>query len=447
MNRIRRALTILTLLSCTALSVFAQSGAHNAYSPYSVYGLGTLQKEGNAYTRTMGGIGIATRNRRFINYVNPAAITARDTLSFMADFGLQENNQVYRQNTDAGKLKSANNTFNISDLAITFPIWRSSAMVIGIAPYSDVGYDFSSYETNQDLIGVTNNITYQSYGEGGVYQIFAGAGATFWKRLSIGAEAIYYFGTIDKVTNTLFTDGSYRSINAGYEAQIRTFTGKFGIQYDQPLWGDVKMTVGATYKPKTRVRGRMTDYCYAVSSELADTLRGKDSQVIELKNSGVSFGDELGIGIALKGGEQWSVEFNYVRGDWRQSNFSNVNGFNVRNASGNIFTSSVSNSFRAGFEVVPNRNDIRYYYKKISYRGGFYYETANYLLSNNVVTNTGITLGITLPILRLYNGLTLGVDVGQRGNLKSSEMVRERYATIMVGFNLHDIWFQKMRYN
>ena len=59
----------------------------------------------------MGGVGIATRNNRYINYLNPAAVTARDSLSFMADFGLQQSNNIYKQ----GDIKSAHNTFNIYD--------------------------------------------------------------------------------------------------------------------------------------------------------------------------------------------------------------------------------------------------------------------------------------------------------------------------------------------
>lgn len=76
---------------------FAQDGTYGAYSPYSIYGVGDISKEGTAYNKSMGGVGIATRNRRFINYLNPAAVTARDSLAFMADFGISEKNTLYRQ--------------------------------------------------------------------------------------------------------------------------------------------------------------------------------------------------------------------------------------------------------------------------------------------------------------------------------------------------------------
>ena len=171
---------LFTVFLVMSVCASAQNGTYGAYSPYSIYGIGDLSKEGTAYTKSMGGVGIATRNKRFINITNPASVTARDSLSFMADFGLEQSNVVYSQ----GNLKSAHNTFNIYDFVMSFPIYRSSAFMVGITPFSDVGYDFSSIETDPEIIGNTGNITYDSFGAGSVYQIFAGAGVTFWKRLS-----------------------------------------------------------------------------------------------------------------------------------------------------------------------------------------------------------------------------------------------------------------------
>ena len=161
-------LIILAVFLVVSVCVSAQDGTYGAYSPYSVYGIGDISKEGTAYNKSKGGTGIATRNRKFINYLNPAAVTARDSLSFMADFGLVQNNTVFKQ----GDLKSGHNTFNIYDFVLSFPIYRSSAFMVGITPYSDVGYDFSSIETDPDIIGNTGNISYDSYGNGSVYQAF-----------------------------------------------------------------------------------------------------------------------------------------------------------------------------------------------------------------------------------------------------------------------------------
>ena len=427
-------LLVVSLIMCS--TAFAQDGTYSAYSPYSIYGIGDISKEGTAYNKSMGGVGIATRNNRYINYLNPAAVTARDSLSFMADFGLQQSNNVYKQ----GDIKSAHNTFNIYNFVMTFPIWRSSAFMVGITPYSDVGYDFSSIENNPDIIGNTGNISYDSYGTGGIYQLFLGAGVTFWKKLSVGAEWIYYFGNIDKVTNMDYSNSSYRSVNSGSELDIRGTTGKFGLQYEQKLGDDVSMVIGATYKLSTRMKGYSTNYRYANQSSVTDTL---SYNVDTLAASGLRFGDEIGVGISFKGRDKWSAELNYLRSNWSNSGMDTQKGFSAMGSS--VFSSTVSQSFRAGFEITPNRNDIRYYFRKCSYRAGIYYDQAYYKLDGNNINSMGITLGITLPIPRYYNGVSLGVDFGQRASTRNN-MIRERYAMFVIGFNIHDIWFRKNQY-
>ena len=435
-RRIER-IFLLSVFLIISVCVSAQDGTYGAYSPYSIYGIGDISKEGTAFNKSMGGVGLATRNRRFINYLNPAAVTARDSLSFMADFGLSQSNNVYKQ----GDLRSAHNTFNIYNFVMSFPIYRSSAFMVGITPFSDTGYDFSSIETDPDIIGQTGNISYDSYGTGSVYKVFAGAGVTLWKRLSLGAEAIYYFGNLDKVTNMDYSNSSYRSVNSGNDLMIRGTTGKFGLQYEQKLGGDVSMIIGATYRLSTSMKGNSINYRYAKQDSVTDTLKYQEG---DLRKAGLKFADELGVGISVKGGEKWTAEFNYFRSDWRNSGFDSNNGFSVK-SDNETFTSTVSQSFRAGFEIVPNRNDIRYYLRKCAYRAGVYYDQSYYRLNGNNVNSMGITLGVTLPVFRLYNGLTLGVDLGQRASTRNN-MIRERYATFMIGFNIHDIWFQKIQY-
>ena len=435
-RKIERVFLIAVFLIIGVCS-YAQSGAYGAYSPYSIYGIGEISKQGTAYNKSMGGVGIATRNKRYINYLNPAAVTARDTLSFMADFGLSQKNTAFAQDG----VKSAKNTFNVYDFVMSFPIYKSSAFMVGITPFSDVGYDFSSIETNPDIIGNTGNVAYDSYGMGSIYQIFASAGATFWKRFSVGAEVLFLFGNIDKVTNMTFADASYRSLNSGHDLTMRGVTGKFGVQYEQKLGSEVSMILGGTYRLGTNMNGYSTDYKYAVQSSVTDTLR---YNVGVLKDEGLRIGDELGIGVSFKGGEKWSAEFDYLRSDWRNSGMDKAPGFSSVGKSS--FSSSVSQSFRAGFEIVPNRNDIRYYLRRCAYRAGVYYDQSYYKLDGNDVNTIGITLGVTLPVFRYYNGISLGVDMGQRGS-KKNNMIRERYAMFVIGFNIHDIWFQKPRYN
>ena len=429
---------MLAVFLIIGVSAWAQEGAYGAYTPYSIFGIGELDREGTAYNKSMGGVGIATRNRRFINITNPAAVTARDSLAFMADFGLEQKNTLYSQ----GDIRSANNTFNIHNFILSFPIYRSSAFMVGLSPFSDVGYDFKSIETDPMIIGNTGNITYDSYGTGSIYQAFVGAGVTFWKRLSLGAEFLYYFGNVDKISRMDYSNSSFRSLNSGSEISVNASTGKFGLQYEQKLGGDVSMIIGATYRMSAKMGGYSTSYKYATQSSVVDTLK---HSVDTLAYGSLRIADEIGVGLSLKGGEKWHAEFNYLRSGWNGCGMDTAPGFSVVNDKFK-FSTTVSQSFRAGFEIVPNRNDIRYYRKTCAYRAGVYYDQAYYKLNGDNVNSMGVTLGVTLPVFRWYNGITLGVDLGQKASTRQG-MIRERYAKFAIGFNIHDKWFQKPRYN
>ncbi len=435
-RKIFKSLIVFSLLIVTGISAFAQNGAYTSYSPYSIFGVGDITKQGNAYTKGMGGVGVATRSNRYINYLNPASVTARDTLSFMMDFGLTSENKVYKQ----GNITSANNAFNISDIVFSFPIHGKTAMIMGITPFSSVGYYFSHPITDPSIIGQTGNIYYSSKGSGDMYQLFVGAGTMLFNRLSLGAEFEYFFGNIIKNTSMTFSNSSYRSISSGYTLELNAATGKFGMQYDQPLGKDMTLTLGATYRLGTDMKGSVTDFKYASVSEISDTL----SHNINRLNGEVKIADELGIGISLKKGDKWRGEFNYMKSDWGKSGMGTVTGF--ANMGSVAFSATDTESYRAGFEIVPNRNDIRYYLRRCAYRAGIYYDKAYYKLDGNQINSYGLTLGVTLPVFRWYNGLSLGVDIGRKGNV-TGNITRENYAMFVIGFNIHDIWFQKPRYD
>ncbi len=436
----KRFLNILIIVFClfltAATSLRAQTGASSAYSPYSVFGVGDIVREGTAFNKTMGGVGIATRNNRYINYLNPAAISARDTLAFMLDFGVSNTNKYFAQ----GSMTSVNNQFNITNFILTFPIYRSFAMAVGVTPYSGVGYDFSYIETDKNIIAQTGNIDYQSYGEGSLTKVFLSGGATFWKRFSIGAELDYYFGNIDKVSNKIFSFSNFRSTYGGYDMKLWGIGGKFGLQYEHRFNNLSSVIIGATYKLHTCIKGTNEEYSNATLSSVQDTLYRKDVGAPNVK-----LGNEIGVGISLKLDGRWMMEVDYLLSDWRQSGFERARGFAVNTENGRSFRSAMSHSVRAGLEYVPNRNDIRYYYRRMAYRGGIYYDTANFTFDGNIVTSYGLTLGLTFPVWRWFNGFTIGIDVGNRGTIRNN-MIRELYFQVNASINIHDVWFQKPKY-
>ena len=135
------------------------------------------------------------------------------------------------------------------------------------------------------------------------------------------------------------------------------------------------------------------------------------------------------------------VGFDYTRQDWRGISFGGYPGVD--------FTTGVAQNFRAGFELTPNRYDVRsgfgHFLRRLTYRGGAYREVSYLMLSGSPVAATGVTLGVGIPVFRYYNSINLGVEFGQRGTLDNN-LIRERYFLFTISFNLHDIWFIKPMY-
>lgn len=424
------------MLALSSLGLNAQT--YGSYTPYSLFGVGDLAAPGTAYNKSMAGVGIAGRSNRFLNPINPASVTARDSLAFMADFSLLQDNKIFQQ----GDMTSASNTMNMSGCIISFPIWRSSAMMIGIMPYSDIGYGYSYIFDDPDIIGNIGNVAYSASGKGSLYQAFAAAGVTFWRRLSLGAEFIYHFGKLEKSFSETFSNASYNGASNGHTMQLTAPAGKFGVQYEQPIGARSSIILGATYRTEAKLNGDVTSYRLSTGTAASDTLDFKSGV------PNVSLASEIGVGVSYRYGDKLMIEADYTRSDWRNSGMNTRDGFcgNIIGGTGrSVFSTSVSEAWRAGVEYVPARNDIRYYYRKIAYRAGVYYKNDYYMLDDNKISAYGITLGATLPIFPGYNGITLGMDFGQRGSMKNN-MIRETYINFSIGVNLFDIWFQKHQY-
>ena len=428
-----KVLFLILMLFFTGIgAAFAQTtDALGTYTPYSLYGLGEIAKPGTAINKAMGGIGVGVRDNTYINYVNPASITQRDTLSFMLDFGINQRNFY---NSD-GKSKSAYHTFNMHNVMFTAPIYKKSALIVGIAPYSDVGYKFESTETDDNLVSKYGDIKYQKYGTGSVSQFFLGAATNLFKHFSIGAQYVYYFGAIDRYSNVNFNSATgMRNLETGWDYALGASSAFFGIQYFGNInkKKDVELVVGATYRMAANLKGDFTRFSYAYDDMIRDTV------VNDLyENAKFTISDEISAGFSVRKRDKWMFGFDYVRQDWTNSSFATTPGVK--------FTPSVASYYKLGIEFIPNKYDIRYYMKRATYRVGAYYEQSYMTIGAHQINSAGVTLGMSLPISRLYNAVNVSLDMGQRGTIKEN-LVRERYIQLNINISLHDIWFMKYLY-
>lgn len=430
MTKIRKIFfTTLAFLMLGQVVLIAQTtDALGTYTPYSLFGIGDIERAGTALNRSMGGIGVGVRDNRFINYLNPASITERDTLSFMMDFGLYQKNFY---NTD-GNVSSAYNTFNMNNIVFTAPIYKKSALIVGVTPYSSIGYKFEATENDQQLVADYGDIKYQKYGEGGINKFFIGAAMNLSKNFSFGAEFLYYFGALNRYNNIIYgSDGSLRNVYSGWAYSINAVSSKFGLQYFGKVSDDVTLTVGATYNLKATLSGVLTDFTFVGTT---DTLKFN-----EYEDLSIAIPEEFAAGFSLKKKDKWLIGFDYKMQDWKNSEWSDIYGSGV-------YTPEVASSYSLGFEYIPNKYDVRYYMKRVTYRMGLYYDETYLNVNNYQLTAAGFTFGMSMPINRWYNSINWAVDLGQRGSLKNGN-VRERYVEFTLNFSLHDIWFRKMKYD
>ena len=422
-----------------SLSAAAQE-AFSAYSPYSLFGIGQLESVGDQNTAAMGGIGIGVRDAALINLLNPAAVTAREENAFMVDFGIKQTNVVFAGADAEGQLaRSAKNLFNIDHVVASFPIYKHSAFKVGIMPFSSTGYAFTFHEYKDEVLANLGDVQYFRAGQGGINQVFAGAGVTLFDKLSLGADAIYYIGTIKRSTSTNFNTNDYqRTASRSWTVVPRGFSAKLGLQYEQPLGETLSLTVGATYKLGSTIKGDYTDLAYASGGNYADTTIN-NSYSVEYK-----IPQEIAAGFTLRKSGVWMLGFDYSRQDWTGSVFDATPGVN--------FSTGVAQSFNAGFEIIPNRYDVRYYLRTVTYRIGAYHKTQYIMIDGQQVTTNGVTLGFALPVYNRRTSISFAVDLGQTNlagvpSLTTPGNVRERYVKISMGLNLYDLWFQKVLYN
>jgi hypothetical protein len=411
-------------------AVFAQSNdATNTFTPYSIYGLGDLARPGIAYNLGMGGVGTGIRTSRVINFVNPAALTAHDSLAFMFDFGLENQNHYSSNYASGEKQTSASNNMNIHHIVMSFPVYNRIIVGFGLLPYSSVGYDMQRMDTTEALMADAGQTSYRYVGEGGITQGVLAVGVPIGKRLSLGGQVHYYFGSIDRYNTVNFAAGlGYSDLTTIHQLKVSNFGFSLGAQYEYLLKNNLTLAVGATYQFATKIGKRKIEFAYTTGS-VADTVAWNTNT-----DDLMSLPATIGIGFSLHKFDNWIFGLDYVYQHWRQSGFNNPSSLD--------FEVVPSHLIRTGFEWTPARADFRHYFNRCSYRIGFSYENSYMQFAGNNIKNISATLGFGLPINRWNNSLNFSAEIGRRG-ATSNQLIRETYIKFSLSFSVYDIWFIK----
>ena len=170
---------IVAAVAMVPTAVAAQTSSINAFSPYTMYGIGEQNTPGTLSMRSMGGAGVAMRSPGTLNLLNPAAYSAAQQKTFLFNFGLEGQNYYNSQKVAGESKNTAYNTFNFHDIAFQMPLARKLGLGFSLTPYSSVGYRtkyYHEYDPTDPVYGNVGNVQYNYQGEGDVTEVKLGIG-------------------------------------------------------------------------------------------------------------------------------------------------------------------------------------------------------------------------------------------------------------------------------
>ena len=417
---------LLVIAMLTVTNGFSQA---DYSSPYSRFGIGDLLRTTHPAQMGMGGLSIAKRDARLINYQNPAAYTAYDSLSFVFDGGARQHFSNW-QSLD----KSQRSEYSsLGYLTMGFPITQWLKVTTGLVPVSDVGYQINNLRNIPDIGSVE-----QIYeGEGGISEFFIGGGVQLSNRLSGGANASYVWGDIDLSRLTYFPDSIYYwAAKVAQKRHISDIKFSYGLQYVQPLSEEWQATAGLTYSNAT---------------ELSATEQRLSTQIIRNPNGAESVHDTVsyspdnkgsitmpasyGIGLMFEKNDRLRIGVDYRHDNWEEYKAFGNPEDSLQN----------SNFFAIGAELWPEHNVLSSYFRKMKYRIGFHYSDTYLNLNNTTLSEVGIGFGVGLPVQSSGSSVNLGVEIGRRGTTDNA-LVKENYIKFTLGISIFERWFIKRKY-
>lgn len=419
----------IVVIGITLISVGTIYGQNRSSSPYSMYGIGLINNTFDTRSGAMGGIAFGLRDIASINFANPASYTALPAQSFTFSTGVL---------TNKGTLSSVNGSEKVSYgsinyLAFGLQVAKGWSSSFGIIPISNVEYSFG----NQTVDPIVGDIHYTNIGTGGINELFWGNAFKIGKHFSVGFNAGFLFGNINKERQLVFRDTTtYFHTSISEILLVHDFQLSYGVQYYNELKNGLLFTAGATYTRKTNIKAEKD---YFIRSFTQTEIGIDVTQGTVISDSAVEgqliLPQTFGAGFVFEKKDKWKFGF-----DFEVENWSDYRDFGV--------VDSLNNSFRIslGGEYIPNKNDVYSYFKRVAYQFGLRYEKSNLTLRNKQISEYGISFGVSLPMKRSRSTFNLAFEIGQRGTIVNN-LIKEKYFRFRLGISLQQLWFVKRKYN
>jgi hypothetical protein len=405
MTQVKRFLaSIIASLFCV-LS-YAQ---HSTSSPYSTIGIGEVDSRIYGLNSGMANVGIGTYRQGFLNNTNPAAIAVDSSYFFIFDVSLA--GSISRYST--AEMTEYTNNENVKKVAFGVRIFSKLAISAGILPYSNVQYRIQSSKYVEGKNDEKYNVYYE--GSGGLSKTYLTATYKLFPYLYAGVNTSYLFGRINRsesLANQMLQTTS----------EVDKILFDFGLMYNKKITSTF-LSAGLVFGYESKIKLKN----YKTLSSLG-TTETETSRYTSLPRN-------VGIGFTLQNNSGHSYKM--VAIDYKFHNWANIKSPDQRMQYAN------NHRINAGAEYIPNFRTPRYYFQRVQYQIGAYFEKSNLVINGKQISEMGATAGIVLPLKNNYTQIFLSADVGRRG---ASGLINEKYVRINLGVSVNQLWFIKWVY-
>jgi hypothetical protein len=400
-------------------------------SPYSRFGIGTINGNSLGRSEAMGGIGIGTRYGFQINTGNPASYTAIDSMTFLMEFGISSKSTKY----ETADKKNGANDVNFNYLAFSMPIKKWWAASFGLMPLSEKGYNIVSVDNNTNGYSSTT-----ISGTGSLSKAFVGNAFKIGKNLSIGVNAWYLFGTL---SDSYYLNFPYDAATYDYllekKMTVHNFGLSTGLQYTWKTKNKNEWTFGAVFEPKQDMSSKYVVHEERVlfrgsttNTPIVDTLSHSEG------NKGLTLPLSYGAGFSYSYKNRIVVGADVYHQKWNDVSFLG--------SSAQLQNMTNSTRYSSGIEITPDAFSIRSYWSRIQYRAGCFYENSYITINGQQINGYGVTFGLGLPFSRALSSLNISAELGRLGTTDNN-LIRESYAKFTLHLLLHDRWFIKRKFD
>jgi hypothetical protein len=422
-------LTAYLLLSILFVTdTFAQNESRlYGNSPYSALGIGDIYSGSSIANDAMGGTGLSFGNGIYVNTINPALLAKNRYVAFNAGLRGQ-----YKKLSD-GTLNQTDFGMNLSHLTLAFPVKTKWTTAISMQPYSGVEHEARFTQT---IAGTDQQIKHSYKGQGGLSKASWINGVLLGKKLYVGAEVGYYFGSFkrDTTSQLLLNAGEDFYLRYSDRISVSGFQLKTGFSFTQKLSEKWNMNVGGTYEIQNKLNGeRIRSF-----STLYDSGNGpqviKKPDTLGIYQGGITLPSRYAIGISIESPYKWTFAAEYSKQDWTK--YLNFDG----RAETNL---TASDKIAFGVEYLPKYASTKYL-NQVFYRVGFQQVKTPYLINGTQIKDQSVSFGLSTPLAyRSVSYIDLAFAFGNRGVIGNG-LVKENYFKVSLGFSLVDTrWFIK----